>query len=64
MVTNYGQHFENLVLKLVTGAYYIDFLYTLNEMHEPSFIIHTCNGTDGVNGTTSVPKSVLHFVSG
>ena len=22
-----------------------------------------CNGTDGVNGTTSVPKSILRFVS-
>ena len=26
--------------------------------------LHICNRTDVVNGTTSVPKSVLHFVSG
>ena len=25
--------------------------------------VNACNGTEGVNGTTSVPKSILHLVS-
>ena len=54
-------------LKLVTWGNHLNTRFVLymnvEKLSGWPTVRYSCNGTDGVNGTTRVPKSVLHLIT-